>query len=246
MPRIKLAARVMTALGLAAAAVLAGQTAAGDAHAANKEKTAIKVIARVNGEDVTKDEYDTAIKGNRRFFDLARESVRRRLDGKTWTEYVFDEEIVKVRAFAQSRATELPAMKEAIGKAMERVEAGEDFAKVAAEVSQDRGTAASGGSLGEPKAFFDLVHPFNRVAFSMKEGEVSDPVLTIFGYHIIKVEKILPAMEGKPKRVEVRHILVRFEGDPRQEAEESMAQAKVEILQQKPYCKRLPSYCEEG
>lgn len=205
-----------------------------------------KVIARVNGDDVTKSEYDEAIKGNRRFFDLAQESVRRLLEGRPWTEYVFDEEILKVRAFSQRHAQELPVMREAIEAAQKRVQAGEDFAAVASEVSKDPGTASAGGSLGEAKGFFDLVHPFNRVAFSMKEGEVSGPVLTIFGYHLIKVERIIPAMEGKPKRIEARHILIPFSGNPRSEAEEAMAQAKVEILVDKPYCKSLPSHCQES
>jgi hypothetical protein len=224
-----------------------GPVSALPVHAAKGDKEAekvSKVIATINGEDLTKSDYDEAIKGNRRFFDLTREPVRRRLDGRPWTEYVFAEELVKVRAFAQSRAAELPAMRERVSSAAERIAAGEDFAAVAGELSQDPVSAVDGGSLGEAKEFFDLVHPFNRVAFSLKEGEVSEPVLTIFGYHIIKVEKIYPAMEGRQRRVDVRHILIKFQGNPRNDAEQTLAQAKVEILVKTPYCKALPSYCE--
>ena len=219
-----------------------------DARAAKEQGPggAATAIARIDGEDVPKADYDEAIKGNRRFFDLTQDSVRRKLGGRPWTEYVFKEEIVKVRAFAMRHAADLERMEKALAEARARLDAGEDFAKVAGELSQDKVSAAQGGSLGEPKGFFDLVHPFNRVALSMKEGEVSGPVMTIFGLHIIKVEKIIPPMEGKPKQVEARHILIPFPGNPRQEAEEALAQAKVEILQAKPYCKDLPAFCGEG
>lgn len=234
-------------LALAGAVALMGLLATPETAGSEQDdaKTS-KVIARINGDDVTKTEYDECINGNRRFFDLTQDSVRRLLEGKPWTEFVFDEEILKVRAYAQRHAAELPVMKEAIEAAQKRVQAGEDFAAVAKELSRDPASAANGGSLGEAKGFFDLVYPFNRVALSLKEGEVSEPVLTIFGYHLIRVDRIIPAMEGKPKRVEVRHILIAFSGNPRQEAKEAMAQAKVEILVAKPYCKSLPSYCPEG
>ena len=66
---------------------------------------------------------------------------------------------------------------------------GEDFAKIVKEKSIDEGSKANNGSLG----FFkkgDMVPEFEKAAFSMKKGEVSDPVKSQFGYHIIKVEDI--------------------------------------------------------
>lgn len=72
-----------------------------------------------------------------------------------------------------------------------RIKNGEDFAKVAAEVSQDPGSAQKGGDLG----FFDrrrMVQPFDSVAFNLKVGEISDLVRTPFGWHIIKVTEIKP------------------------------------------------------
>lgn len=72
-----------------------------------------------------------------------------------------------------------------------RIKNGEDFAKVAAEVSQDPGSAQKGGDLG----FFDrrrMVQPFDSVAFLLKVGQVSDLVRTPFGWHIIKVTEIKP------------------------------------------------------
>lgn len=70
--------------------------------------------------------------------------------------------------------------------AYERLQAGEDFATVAAEVSQDTGSAASGGDLGwQPRSFF--VTEFGDAAFTQEIGEIGEPVQTDFGYHIIQV-----------------------------------------------------------
>lgn len=228
---------------LAVSLTLAAAVAATGGALAAKD-SASPVIARVNGEEVTKAEFDAVMKGNLRFFDLTLDSVRQKLHGKRLDEYLFDEEIVTIRAQAQQHAESLPAMKASIEQAAARIKAGEEFAKVAEEMSQD-GSATQGGLLPPQKGFDDFVHPFNRVALSLKEGQVSEPVLTIFGYHLIKVEKIYPPMEGKPKRVDLRHILIPYPGDPRTEAEQARAAAKVEIVDQK-YCKKLESYCEQG
>ncbi|HEC20379.1 MAG TPA: peptidylprolyl isomerase [Gammaproteobacteria bacterium] len=70
-----------------------------------------------------------------------------------------------------------------------RLRAGESFEKLAKENSDDPGSAETGGDLG----FFGrgVMEPdFESAAFSMKKGEISDPILTSFGYHIIKLTDI--------------------------------------------------------
>lgn len=71
---------------------------------------------------------------------------------------------------------------------LKRIKAGEDFAKLASEFSEDPGSKNKGGDLGfSPKG--RMVPDFEKVAFSLKPGEVSDIVETPFGFHIIKVEE---------------------------------------------------------
>lgn len=80
---------------------------------------------------------------------------------------------------------------------LKRLQQGESFEKVAKEVSEDSGSARQGGDLG----FFGrgVMDPaFEKAAFSLKSvGELSEPILSKFGYHIIKLTGIQPA-EIKP------------------------------------------------
>jgi peptidyl-prolyl cis-trans isomerase D len=81
------------------------------------------------------------------------------------------------------------AAKKKIEELAARVKKGEDFAKLASQVSDDPGSKERGGDLG----FFGehvMAKPFEEVAFKLKPGEVSDPVKTPFGWHLIKVEAI--------------------------------------------------------
>ncbi|RMH72230.1 MAG: hypothetical protein D6675_04995 [Gemmatimonadetes bacterium] len=71
---------------------------------------------------------------------------------------------------------------------MTQLSGGADFAELAKTYSQDPGSGQRGGDLG----FFSwgmMVAPFQEMAFSLEEGEISPPVKTQFGYHLIKVEE---------------------------------------------------------
>ncbi len=83
-----------------------------------------------------------------------------------------------------------------------RLEGGEKFEDVAKEVSTDTGSAQKGGELGEA-APSTYVAEFAEALNQLKPGEVSDPVKTQFGYHIIRLNKKNDTLESvKDKIVE--------------------------------------------
>jgi peptidyl-prolyl cis-trans isomerase C len=111
--------------------------------------------------------------------------------------------------------------------ALARVKAGEDFAKVATELSKD--PSGDGGDLG----WFTkdrMVPEFSEAAFKLKEGEISQPVKTQFGWHIIKVEgvrtKSFPPFE-QVKDQAARYVAQRAESDAVQQLHSA---AKIEFF----------------
>ncbi|WP_275829810.1 peptidyl-prolyl cis-trans isomerase [Roseisolibacter sp. H3M3-2] len=95
------------------------------------------------------------------------------------------------------------AARERAAALRQEIVGGAKFEDVARRESADSGSGAQGGSLGKgPKGRF--VAEFENAAFALPVGEVSQPVLTPFGYHLIKVD----ARQGDT--LDVRHILVRI------------------------------------
>ena len=117
-------------------------------------------------------------------------------------------------------------LKKEIGRLRQEIEAGEDFAEVAAVVSDDEGSAAQGGDLG----FFGrgrMVAPFEEAAFALAPGELSEPVQTRYGWHLIKVEE--RSAENGEEQVHARHILLRYQ--PSRSTEDSL-RTRAEALQE--------------
>ena len=97
---------------------------------------------------------------------------------------------------------------------LKRVRAGEDFAKLAQEFSADTSNKDKGGDLD----WFgpgEMAPEFEKAAFDLKPGQISDVVQTKFGFHIIKLEgRRTENKDGKPQeQVHARHILI-AEGPP--------------------------------
>ena len=125
----------------------------------------------------------------------------------------------------------------AYNKALElrkRIMNGEDFGDVAVEASEDPSARDMEAIPGKQRAYkgnrgnlgyfsvFDMVYPFESGAYNTKEGEVSMPVRSDFGYHIIKLNSKTPACG----QIKAAHIfLVVDENDP--EKTDSVVRAKA-------------------
>ncbi|MDJ0880986.1 MAG: SurA N-terminal domain-containing protein [Gammaproteobacteria bacterium] len=79
--------------------------------------------------------------------------------------------------------------KDKISALKSRIQGGEDFAKLAKEFSDDPGSAEEGGDLGEVERGM-MVKPFETALFNLQVDEVSEPVKTQFGWHLIKLHEI--------------------------------------------------------
>jgi peptidyl-prolyl cis-trans isomerase C len=116
------------------------------------------------------------------FFDVKITEAVTEADAKK----IYDEKIVQLKPEQEVHARHILVATEAEAKEVaERLKKGEDFAAVAKEKSKD--TGAEGGDLG----FFprgQMLKPFEEAAFALDVGQISEPVQTQFGWHIIKVE----------------------------------------------------------
>lgn len=101
---------------------------------------------------------------------------------------LFDDTTKAMAPEEEAHARHILVETEDQAKAVEaRLKKGEDFAKVAGEISKDPGSGKEGGDLG----WFTkdkMVPEFAEAAFKLKKGEVSDPVKSQFGWHVIKLE----------------------------------------------------------
>lgn len=104
----------------------------------------------------------------------------------------YDKEVLRMKDQKEVRARHILVETEADAKdAKKKIDGGKSFEEVAREYSKDPGSAKNGGDLG----YFTkdkMVPEFANAAFAMKKGQVSNPVKSNFGWHIIKVEDTRP------------------------------------------------------
>jgi peptidyl-prolyl cis-trans isomerase C len=119
-----------------------------------------------------------------------------------------EEEVHARHILIRAAAGDDKASKEAEDKikaVIVRLKSGEDFEKVAKEVTEDPSGKTNGGDLG----YFSkeqMVPEFSDTAFKLDKGQISEPVHTQFGWHVIKVEdkrlKPMPKFEEVKPQIE--------------------------------------------
>ncbi len=89
---------------------------------------------------------------------------------------------------------------------IDSIKSGKDFAELAKKYSEDPGSAVLGGDLGFTKRG-KLVPEFESAAFALEEGQISQPIETVFGFHIIQL------LEKRGESIHARHILIKIKND---------------------------------
>lgn len=128
----------------------------------------------------------------REFFEAQKDRIGQRPASITFKQIVVaPQPSTEAKQVAFARA-------DSIAKALR---AGGDFASAARRFSQDSGSAVQGGDLGWQRRG-TFVRSFDEVVFSLKPGTISNPVETVYGYHVIQVQRV------QPTEVNARHILI--------------------------------------
>ena len=111
-------------------------------------------------------------------------------------------EVGQIVRFAKPTKEQKEVLRQRLLDLKKRVENGEDFAKLAKEISEDVGSAQNGGDLGFAKRGV-MVAPFEGAALKLKPNEMSDVVESDFGLHLIQL------LETRGAEYHARHILLR-------------------------------------
>jgi peptidyl-prolyl cis-trans isomerase SurA len=111
-------------------------------------------------------------------------------------------EVAHIVKFPPENFEETRRIKKRLQDFKEEILAGKDFATLAVFYSEDPGSAVKGGELGmQSRGTF--VPEFDATALSLKEGQISDPFKTQYGYHIMQL------MEKQGEKYSARHILLK-------------------------------------
>jgi foldase protein PrsA len=162
-----------------------------------------KMKVSVDPKEVN-EQYDALIKSNGGPESFA--NILKQYYGLTPEQY--KKQVYETRLFKQKVSEKFAAdeslnqdSKNKAEEVLAKAKAGDDFAELAKQYSQDS-TASNGGDLG----YFSkgkMVPEFEAAAFALKAGEVSDLVKTVYGYHIIKVTDV------KGDEIKASHILIK-------------------------------------
>ena len=217
-------------------------------NAANNEDLGdidAKVAEQINmekemaGEDIfkenlaaiglTEEEYKNVLKEN----TIVNEYINKKMEGyevsQEEKEKFFEEN--KDAFYERSARHILVETEDEANKVLQRLKDGEDFAELAKELSKDPGSAAQGGDLG----FFPqgrMVAEFNDFVFGNNVGDLSDPIKSDFGYHIIEIT-------GE------KSTLADFEEEIEAEVRSQMFVDEMEALEKKAKIKKIYDVANE-
>lgn len=130
--------------------------------------------------------------------------------------------------------------KKTADKVEKELKDGGDFAKLAKKYSTDTGSKDKGGDVGWFKQDAQMAPEFLKAAFKLKKGEISDPVKSQFGYHIIKLTDKDTYEDVKSQ---VKDAVLQQKGKPAQDVLQSLvkkADLKIEDKQFKDLFKPQP------
>lgn len=193
------------------------------------DKQKVKVTGTEIDEELTKlqdsyggeDAFASALQQNNVSIDQVREDIEHyllaekmikpsiKITEKEMKTY-FEENKDSFDQKEQVKASHILVKDEAAAKKVkEELDNGKDFAELAKKYSTDKSNAAAGGDLG----YFgkgEMAEEFEKAAFSLKIDEISEPVKTEFGYHIIKVsdKKAAKAAEYEDHKKEIKEKLM--------------------------------------
>lgn len=177
-----------------------------------REKEEIKITEKV---DVTPEEVRLYFNGLK--------------DKKELPEFPAEVQLAQIVMYAEPTQEETDKVLAKLSEIKKQVEEGSSFKLKAIINSDDPSVAQNGGNMGDLTKDSPFIKEFKEVAFSLDQGEISDPFKTIFGYHIVLLHKI------KGKSREVSHILMQPEisDDKLNETKYQLEKLKTEIKENK-------------
>lgn len=158
--------------------------------------------------------------------DTLRDLYKSAVDaGRYQTEEARNASHILIRVPDNAEEAVIAEKKKKAEEILQRLKQGEDFESLAKKESEDPGSAQQGGNLGDVRRGV-MVKPFEDTLFALEKGKLSDPVLTRFGFHIIKVNSIEP-----PKVQPFSEVKAEIEQNYRKEQTDAAFYDRVDRLQ---------------
>ncbi len=160
-------------------------------------------LGKVQRENLLREKEEVKITQN---IDVTPEEVRLYFNGlkekEVLPEFPAEVQLAQIVLYAEPTKEENDSVIEKLAAIKKQVEEGSSFKLKAIIHSDDPSVSQNSGNMGDLTKESPFIKEFKEVAFSLEQGQISDPFKTIFGYHIVYLHKI------KGKAREVSHILM--------------------------------------